>query len=1004
MNRLIKNYLILPVLLLVLGPASVAYAAGPGSIDPTFDSNVYGYTSGTVLVTKTQSDGKILLGGTFTEINGRAATCIARLNTDGTVDTTFNPPDFLNSGGIGGTISAIGIQSDGRIVVGGNFVGVAGDTFGRGIRRLNPDGTLDTTFSVFPLDLSNTVRDMIIQPDDKIVVGGSAGSPDNFLRRLNADGTPDPSFSVTPIDVGTAYALLLVADGKLLVGGPSSVKRLNSNGSLDNSFASIVTDNGAIHDLGLRSDGKVVIGGVFSQLNGTPVGRVALLNSDGTPDFTFNQGNPGANGSIFAVQVLTDGKILIGGAFSGYNSLERQKVARLNSDGTLDTSFGNNPTLFLTFIEDTAVFPDGRAVIGNSQVNISPAAVILNTNGLIDVTRELVLSLGGFVRRVLVLSSGKIMIAGQFTYVNGVRRQGLARLNPDGTLDLSFVPFFNNVTAVPISLNAVVEQPDGKLLVGGINGFKVQRLNADGSQDLTFVSPFDSASTVYDIALEPDGRITVVGSLTPAPDRRVRRLLPNGTNDDTFEAGLPNNNVYCLVRQPDGKLLIGGDFVNVGGIVRQRVARLNETGSLDTSFDTTVGASGTVFNLALQPNGKVVVAGTYETLGGSTGSVRIGRLNADGSRDTSFSQSINGNVIGLALQRDGKILVGGAFNMVGGVMRNGIARLHVNGALDSAFRADTVSPVLDIKPHQTTKILIGGQFLKINGRSKLRIASLLGVTAPFDFDGDGRTDASVFRPSSSIWYELFSANSQVGQLPFGLTGDVACAADFDGDGKTDEAIFRPSSGEFWYSRSIDGAAVSKQFGQAGDVPRPSDFDGDGLVDFIVYRPSTSVWYRLGSTGQISVAQFGVSGDHPVVGDFDGDGRSDLAVFRPSTGDWWFTRSSSLTSTGFVHWGQTGDVPVPADYDGDGKTDVAVFRPSTGVWYALRSSDQSYLITAFGLSGDRPVPADYDGDGKADVAVFRPSNGVWYLRQSTAGTAGVQWGISGDVPLPNAFIP
>ncbi len=273
----------------------------------------------------------------------------------------------------------------------------------------------------------------------------------------------------------------------------------------------------------------------------------------------------------------------------------------------------------------------------------------------------------------------------------------------------------------------------------------------------------------------------------------------------------------------------------------------------------------------------------------------------------------------------------------------------------------------------------------------------------FDFDGDGRSDISVFRPAENKWYILRSSDSAVVQLVFGLAGDIPSPADFDGDGRTDPAIFRPSSGDWWYLSSVDGGQKSVHWGAAGDVPRPSDFDGDGKADWIVFRPSENKWYRFGSTGAVSIKSFGLAGDKPLTGDFDGDGRSDLAIYRPSTGTWWY--QSSVTNVQLAsRWGLSTDIPAPADFDGDGKTDLAVYRPAEGIWYVVNSSNGTFSILRFGLAADKPVPTDYDGDGKADFAVYRPSTGIWYLLQSANGFRASQFGISTDIPAPGAFVP
>jgi len=282
-------------------------------------------------------------------------------------------------------------------------------------------------------------------------------------------------------------------------------------------------------------------------------------------------------------------------------------------------------------------------------------------------------------------------------------------------------------------------------------------------------------------------------------------------------------------------------------------------------------------------------------------------------------------------------------------------------------------------------------------------AATSNLKAPFDYDGDDKTDLSVFRPGPGEWWYLKSSTGGNAAAAFGTSTDRIVPGDYTGDNKTDFAFWRPSTGQWFVLRSEDFSFYAYPFGSSTDTPVPADYDGDNKTDSAVFRPSTNTWYIQKSTGGTDIIGFGASGDKPAIADYDGDGKADIAIFRPASGQWWIRRSSDLTVVAYA-FGSSTDRPVQGDFTGDGKADAAFFRPSTGEWYVLRSENLTFYAFAFGSTGDSPVPGDYDGDNKIDAAVFRPSTNTWYVNRTTAGVLIQAFGIAGDLATPNAYIP
>ncbi len=364
---------------------------------------------------------------------------------------------------------------------------------------------------------------------------------------------------------------------------PALAVSAEPNGVLDEKFAAALNVNGFIEQAVVQSDGKVVIGGYFDSVNGVARNRVARLNPDGTLDSTFDPGTGANDRNVYGVTLQPDQKVILVGRFTMFNGRKQDHIVRLNSDGSVDTGFITQ--------------------------------VPLNN-----------------VVRAVVQPDGKILIGGDFVQVNSTKRSHLARLNTDGSVDLSFDA--GERAGQPV--RSLLLQSDGRILVGG-------------------------------------------NTLTPKnnPKGWLARLLPNGQADATFDARLAiDGQVIALAVQPDGKIVVGGRFKNIGGISRNHLARLNADGAIDPSYASDLGADNSVFTLVSDQHNRLLVGGSFTGLSG-VACGRLARLNNDGSIDRSFNPAsgANSSVRWLVTQPDGKILVIGEFTLFNSQSHSRIVRL-----------------------------------------------------------------------------------------------------------------------------------------------------------------------------------------------------------------------------------------------------------------------------------------------------------------------------------------
>ncbi len=721
--------------------------AQSGTIDHTFNPTDVGFglgdgANGDIYTTIIQSDGKIIIGGNFTSYNETGRRRIARLNTNGTIDSTFNPGTGVNN-----SVKTIVVQSDGKIIVGGAFTSNNGTARSR-VTRLNADGTLDTTFNP-GAGTNGDVYAIAIQSDGKILISGRFtlfnGCARNRIARLTANGTIDSTFNPGTGADSDVYTSAVQSDGKIIIGGNfssyngaarSRVARLNTDGTLDALFNPGTGVNNSVKTIAVQSDGKILIGGNFTSYNETARNRLIRLNADGTLDATFNLG-AGVDNFVETIAIQSDGKIMIGGYFFSYNGTQRRRIARLNADGTLDITF-NPGSGADNYVESTTIQSDGKIIIGGvfNSYNLKGENYIarLNADGTLDATFNPGTGANGYVRTTTIQSDGKIIIGGQFSSYNENGRNYIARLNTDGSLDSTF----NSGTGTDFWVTTTTIQGDGKIIIGGwfnsYNGTainRIARLKVDGTLDTTFNSGMGADNYVSNITIQPDGKILIGGWFTSyngTARNHIARLNANGTLDATFNPGTgANNYINTTAVQSDGKIIIGGVFTSYNGTERNRIARLNANGTLDVTFNPGTGASNYVETTAVQSDGKILIGGQFTSYNG-TGRYYIARLNSDGTLDGTFNPGTGANdpIFTVVVQSDGNIIIGGQFTSYNGTGRNYIARLNADGSLDATFDQGTGanSYVLTTSIQNDGKIIIGGNLTSYNGIGRNHIARI----------------------------------------------------------------------------------------------------------------------------------------------------------------------------------------------------------------------------------------------------------------------------------------
>ncbi len=952
-------FLLILFALLQAAPFPPGARAADGDLITTFNPNPNGGVAGSAV----QPDGKVVIGGTFTTVGGAARARIARLNADGTADAGFNPSADVQ-------VSSTTVQSDGRVLIGGIFNNING-VARRGLARLNANGSLDAAFNP---NVDGLVYSSAPQSDGRIVIGGSFSrvggvDRDNFAR-VNADGSFDPS--IVPFFTLGVYSMALQEDGRIVVGGDfqfDRIARVNFDGTLDTTFRP--NANGRIQAVAAQADGRILIAGTFTSVagnnaSGTPRNRIARLNADGTLDATFN---PNVDAEVKCMVLQADGRIIIGGDFTTVGGITRNRLARLNANGTLDAGFNPNPNLRVDVV---TLLPNGQILIAGNFTTVggatrnrlallanSPATQSLTVpsasrvqwlrGGTTPETTQVTFELstdaganwtalgagtrisGGWELTGLGLpASGSIRArartaGGQFNGSSGLVEQQ-ASFSGLPSPDIAVYGFANLIADGDTTPNPT----DGTDFGTGVavDGGQVERifdvynlgnapLNLTGNPRVTIgganagdfsvtiqpqspVAPGIAGAAFFWIKFNPSAsglRTAIVSIPNDDPDENPYNFAIAGTGNNDLDPSffIPDLNVVSsAVALPDGRILVD-TIQTAGGISSYGIHRLNADGTRDASFST-VGGPNTVGPLLVQPDGKIVFGGNFFRVGEITRN-RIARLNADGSLDLGFDLDVGNSVACLSLQADGRIIVGGNFSTVDGATRNHIARLMPEGTLDVDFNPNANGSVITAAVQSDGKVVIGGGFTTVGGVPRNWVARLNAdgtLDAAFNPNANGSVITAAIQADGKIL--IAGAFTTVGGLP--RNG----IARLNGDGTLDSS-FNPGVVATVSSISVQadgGIVIGGDFTALGGVARNNiaRLNPDGSVD-LAFNPNAND--RIRSTALQADGRVIIGGDFTAVNTVP---RNHIARLLNGPA----TQALTVPSTSRVQWLRGGAAP------------------------------------------------------------------------------------------------
>jgi len=737
------------------------------------------------------SNGNYLVSGEYTNYNGTSANRIIQLNQDGTVYSGFT----YGSGFTPDTTNELVELSNGKFVVVGQFTDYNGTTCNK-IIGLNANGTVNTGFNVgagFNADPTPIER----QSDDKVIVGGrfwyykgTTLSPK--IIRLNTDGSADTSFVVGSgftylgsYSDSSSYVecLAIQSDGKIICGGQfdayqgvsrTRLARLNSDGSLDTSFTVGAGFDAIPTEIKIQSDGKILIGGYFTTYNGTSSNRIIRLNTDGSIDTSFNIGT-GFNAEVLALEILSDGRIVVGGNFSTFIGSSKNKIVCLNTDGSINLSmtFG---TGFNLQVSSIAVLPYDKLLVGGMFTTYQGATytrfVKLGQTGAVDAcapptptpTMTRTPTPTPTITPTFTLTPTITPTYTPTPTVTPTATPGPTP-TPNPLLDIEFG--FGNFTQTWVN-DINVDETTGNIMMAGNSGSQYNCANLFNStgatiagigSDLKHVVPNQSftievlSPTTYILG----GPYTEWVNLSPPPGSSILNVNYNNTLTSTFGLGTINyfgfsSTTNYRVRKIRKRKNYGGLLIGNEGFAKYFNG---------TSINTITVTGGTLYDFDEQSNNKVIFVGSFTNAGGSSYN-RIFRSNDTLTGvDTSFNSGtgFDGPVYGISVQSDDKIICVGNFTSYSGYSSNRIIRLNSDGTVDTTFNVGTGIPTnsgvnrFKVKVDYSNRIyVISDTLSNYNGTV---------VNGLIRLNSDGSIDSSFNTLLGSGFYSSFVANKGV---------------------------------------------------------------------------------------------------------------------------------------------------------------------------------------------------------------------------------------------------